>query len=76
MERVERLKTRQQGEHRSRAVFVEAGKDPRNGKLAFLGLPAPVRVILTAIAWLKGRRKQERQFAAAGTEEAFAWLRR
>lgn len=58
-----------------RAVFVEAAKDPRNDKLAFVGLPAPVRVILGLMARLQGRAAQERQFAAGDVEQAFAWFR-
>ena len=59
----------------ARAVFVEAGKDERNGKLAFVGLPTPVRWILTLVAMMKGRGGQERQFAAADVPQAFAWFR-
>ena len=57
-----------------REVFVEAGKDPRNDKLAFVGLPAPVRMILSAMAFFSGRGLHERQFSAAGVPDAFAWF--
>jgi hypothetical protein len=58
-----------------RDVFVEAGKDPRNDKLAFVGLPAPVRLILSTMAMFKGRANQERQFSAADVPAAFAWFK-
>jgi len=59
----------------ARAVFVEAGKDQRNDKLAFVGLPTPVRWILTLMATFQGKGNKERQFAAADVEKAFAWFR-
>ena len=58
-----------------RNVFVEAGNDPRNDKLAFIGLPAPVRWILTLVALVKGRSRQERQFSSANTDKAFTWFK-
>jgi hypothetical protein len=59
----------------ARAVFVEAGKDARNGKLAFVGLPAPIRWMLTLIGSIQGKGNRERQFAATDVERAFAWFR-
>jgi hypothetical protein len=59
----------------ARNVFVEAGKDPRNDKLAFVGLPAPVRFLLSVIARFKGRHGQERQFAAEDRDRAFSWFK-
>lgn len=59
----------------ARRVFAEAGKDPRNDKLAFVGLPAVVRWILTLSAKLRGNPR-ERHFAAGDVDKAFAWLLR
>jgi len=59
----------------ARSVFVEAGKDQRNDKLAFVGLPGPVRWILTLVALIQGNGNKERQFAAADVETAMAWFR-
>jgi len=59
----------------ARGVFAEAGKDPRNGKLAFVGLPGPIRMILTLMAMMRGKGSQERQFARGDVEQALAWFR-
>jgi len=59
----------------ARSVFGEAGKDQRNDRLAFVGLPLPVRWILTLAALIRGKGSKERQFAAADVEKAFAWFR-
>jgi len=59
----------------ARSVFGEAGNDLRNDKLAFVGLPLPVRWILTLTAFARGKGNKERQFAEADVEEAFAWFR-